>query len=381
MSWFSRKRRPPRSSIRPLRVEPLESRSLLAVAEFTINLLEDVGGTPGAPLTADEIEAGDSFFVEIQVQEFHPFYTGLQGVALDIDWDPAALQIDGPFDPAQAVTTALPMYVTGTLDATAGMIRDLGGSAFPAWDVGHAIGDGSPERFALLHFRAVGAAGATSISLAHGDSGIATMPVSSLSRAMLSFERQSLEVVPHQAAPAENLGHSGSELPPVPIQPPPVELSGDEPVIATAAPPPAIVWSFDPAAIWGAASEPIVAAPPTLSAADPAEPLEVDLPVLEPVEVWLDETLPSASADEELLDLIAAADPAAQSEPTQPATDACSHELRLADYLRFTFVGPQTPEQSAPVIWRLEELIALLAAEADQRRAQRSNQSTTFVCS
>ena len=77
-----------RPAPRRLRVERLEDRSLLAVAAFTIELHEDVGGLPGAVLAADEVQTGDSFFVEIRAQEFHPLLHGLHGVALNIAWPP-----------------------------------------------------------------------------------------------------------------------------------------------------------------------------------------------------------------------------------------------------------------------------------------------------
>ena len=396
MSGNSFARRSRASAPRRLRLEQLEDRSLLAVAAVAVNLYEDAGGVPGALITDDAVGPGESFYLSLEIAEFHPLYTGLQRVALDISWDPSALEFaDAELNPAEVITSALPIFLTGSLDRQAGAILDLGGSAFPAWNVGHAIGDQALEHFALLHFRALTGSAGSSIHLHQGDSRIATMPVSDLLNSEINFEQQFIgiaaaeePVVIELDLPPLTESQPDSEFPPamqppgnpVNSEPPPAESPADEMAVTTAAPPPTIVWSCDPDAVWSAASEPIVTPPPAWPAAEAADPAGLELPALEPVEAWLEEAVPSVSADEELLDLIAAADPAAESAPAPAAADECSHDLRLADYISFTFVGPQTPEQHAPLIWRLEELIALLAAETDVRRTARSSHSTPFVC-
>ena len=194
MSWT---RRSDRGQGRPqtrLRFEPLEERSLLAVAAFQINLYEDVGGTPGDLIADDTVEAGDTFFAEIMATEHNPYGAGLGGVALDIAWDPDVLEeIDE--DVRDTITPNLPVIRTGTLDNENGRIIDLGGSAFVSAGAGRPIGDGVPEQFAMLHFQAVDSTGSTSITMCQGMSQIATVPVSSLSSKNLDFETQTVTVV------------------------------------------------------------------------------------------------------------------------------------------------------------------------------------------
>jgi hypothetical protein len=196
-----------------LRAESLEDRRLLAVAAFEIHLYEDVEGQPGAEIAGDTLEAGDTFFMEITAQEFHPSYHGLQSVALDIAWNPAVFaEIDDPFDLSQIITSNLPMYRSGRLDNAAGQITNLAGSAFRASDVGRAIGDGVAERFALLHFQALQPSDASRIYLQPGRSQIVTVPTATPGRFEMDFERQMITVVasddlaPPQtsAAPAPN---------------------------------------------------------------------------------------------------------------------------------------------------------------------------------
>jgi hypothetical protein len=308
-----------------LQFESLEGRSLLAVAAFTIELLEDAGGAPGEKIIGDSVEVGQSFFVEIKAQEFHPLYTGLQGVALNVSWDASAIELaPGTFDPQQLVTSALPLFVTGTLDASAGQILDLGGSAFPAWGTGHAIGDGTAERFALLHFRALDTAGGATISLAQGASAIATMPVSSLSSSSLSFEQQAIAILPVELAPALSPEINESIAP------------DDLP------------------------TEPLEAWLNELAAPDP--PIAPDLPT------------------EEVYDLIASAAPA---EPTAAAdlspADDCSVETTMAEAVDLVLMGPLTLDQQPPAILRLDQLLAMIAADVTYRTAKTVRQAN-FVC-
>ncbi|MEO8495444.1 MAG: hypothetical protein ABI614_10255 [Planctomycetota bacterium] len=191
--------------------ERLENRSLLAVVSIGVNVYEDVGGSPGALITDETVNVGDSFFLEITAREHDPRVSGLQGVAIDLAWDPSVLEeIDALFDPATLITPNLPLLSTGTLDNQAGQIQNLGGSSFSAWGIGSPIGSDGNDRFvksslrgfattddhfAWLHFRALQEADATPLTLRQGGSGIATMPVSSLSGSQLDLERQTITVI------------------------------------------------------------------------------------------------------------------------------------------------------------------------------------------
>jgi hypothetical protein len=354
-----------------LRFERLEDRSLLASAAFTMNLREDVGGSPGDMLSADEVREGESFFVEILAEEFDPLIQGLHGVALNVAWDPQVLaEIDAAFDPAQLITDDLPLFNTGTLNAAAGTIDNLSGSAFHAWNIGQPIGDAGPQRFALLRFRAVGDAGATSIHLSEGVSRIAAMPGGTLLTEQLSFEEQT--VVVSSAAPAQALPPPEAEpevtpppiseptdTPPtevttevtVPVAPPPVEpvTEPDAEIIfatndAPGSPPPAneLHWNCDGTPIW-----------PQPPAEVAAEPAAGDLPRPE--------------------------NPVAGPVP-QPA-DLCPEDFDYAAAVDAVLMGPLTPDQSPPPALWLDQVLAVIAADIELRRLRALGQSTHVVCS
>ncbi len=206
-TWKSASRR--RVTRPRLQVERLEDRSLLAVAAFTVNLYQDAGGIPGELIADDTLDVGESFFVEIIAREYDPLAAGLRAVALDISWDPAVLtEIDTPFDPSKLVTPDLPALPSGTLDNEAGSIQNLGGSAFLSSNVGRAIGNLAPERFALLNFRAIQPAESSPLTLRQGGSRIVTVPTQTLRSSAIYFEPQTITVSPG-AAPAASLGDAG----------------------------------------------------------------------------------------------------------------------------------------------------------------------------
>jgi len=178
-----------------LALEQLEPRLCAAVAAFTVALYEDAGGVPG-DATGDTVEVGDAFFVEIMAREYDPARAGLRGVSLDIAWDPDVLkEIDAPFGPRQVITPNLPAIWGGQLDNAKGTITNLTGSASVSGHFGRPIGNLWPERFALLHFLALQEGDGSPFSMSQGASGIATVPVSSLGKASLYFEPQTITVV------------------------------------------------------------------------------------------------------------------------------------------------------------------------------------------
>jgi hypothetical protein len=225
MKW-TRKSAERHSLRRPrLRFEQLEDRSLLAVVSFAINLYEDDGGVPGLPLAEDTVSVGQAFFAQVVAREHHPGFSGLASVFVDIAWDADVLDVVEPFDPRDAVTPNLPLFVGGVLhqETQPGLpfllgnrIRDnvahiegLGGLASTSSQMGKPIGSDGDDRyvktgllglsttddhFAWLHFRAE-QAGEAVLSMRQGGLSIATMPVSSLSGDQLHFETQVVTVI------------------------------------------------------------------------------------------------------------------------------------------------------------------------------------------
>jgi hypothetical protein len=166
-----------RPTHRRLRVEPLEDRRLLALLALEVNLYEDANGVPGAPITDDTVEVGEPFFVEISAQDISPYQGGVGGLSLDIQFDPAVLRcVDEPFDPrapdSLLVTPNFPVFRSGTLDAEAGLINELGGSRLRSSGQGQAIGVGRPGQFALLKFTALAPVEESPLAVSIGQGGI-----------------------------------------------------------------------------------------------------------------------------------------------------------------------------------------------------------------
>jgi hypothetical protein len=341
MSRTDRKGRSPRRGARQLRIERLEDRSVPAVAAFTIELREDDGGNPGQTLAADEISAGDSFFVEILAQEFHPLFAGLHGVALDVAWDPQALEeIDSPFNPNSLVSEHLPLFRRGTLDSEAGTIDNLSGATFQASGTGRPIGDLAAERFAILHFRAIGDPAETAINLIEGRSRIVTAPATTFSSAQLSFERQAIEIVPASQAAGPVGSHPALQALPAPTE----LLLGESVDPQVAVLPPAIAtpadlpdFNTDP---------PLAATPPPESHANPGC---------------------QASAP--------AASPVVASEIHLAAVEADLLNDEFAAAVDLAFVGPLSLEQTGHFYATLEEIIAAIAADMHLNRTRRAHSS------
>ncbi|MEQ9410078.1 MAG: Ig-like domain-containing protein [Fuerstiella sp.] len=118
-----------------------------------IDLFHDDNGALGLPLNNDTIAVGEKFFAVIRVFDQRATPAGVVGLSADIAWNPAILdEIDNPFDVASIVTTSLPLQQGGTLDNATGLIDELRGGSLPANSDGAAIGNGSFEDFAVLHF-------------------------------------------------------------------------------------------------------------------------------------------------------------------------------------------------------------------------------------
>jgi hypothetical protein len=247
--------------------ERLEDRSLLAVAAFDIHLFHDDGGNPGLPLTDDTVEVGQTFFAQIVAREHHPGFSGLASVFIDIAWDADVLDVVEPFDPKQAVTPNLPLFVGGSLQQegptgsaflledgirqNVGHIAGLGGLASVSSGVGKPIGSDGDDRhvrpaflglsttddhFAWLHFRAE-QAGQALLTMKQNALRIAPLPVASLTSKHLSFERQTVTVV-EPAAPDQDPLMEEAPVD-VPVQVESVVERAPEPQIET--PPPTSV--------------------------------------------------------------------------------------------------------------------------------------------
>lgn len=191
---------------RSLVFEPLEKRLPLATAAFMVNLYQDDNGAPGAKMPNDTVVAGDTFFLEVTAQEFDLTFDGMAAVSLDMAWDPQILNmVDDSWDLNDVrnsiITSNYPLYRGGTLDNAAGVIDNLTGYAMAGFNAGRTIGDGIPEQFSLLRFKALAPANATMFTMGQGSSRIVTVPVSSLGSEHLHFERQTITVLPRDATP------------------------------------------------------------------------------------------------------------------------------------------------------------------------------------
>ncbi|PNW59010.1 UNVERIFIED_CONTAM: hypothetical protein BEN50_05760 [Euhalothece sp. KZN 001] len=128
-----------------------------ALVQVEVVLRENDNGTPGDELSAGEIAADETFFVEILASAEIP--EGIVSFSFDLDFDETVLSsLDGDVLDADGqipvdnsiITSEFDFQRNGSLDATTGEIF-LGAGA-----VGNSIGsDGTPERFALLQFEAL----------------------------------------------------------------------------------------------------------------------------------------------------------------------------------------------------------------------------------
>lgn len=146
---------------------------MLALLGIGVNLYEDAGGEPGALVADDAVSVGDTFFVEITVEDLRDEPQGVNGLSLDLTWDAEALEvINDPFQPADRdsplVTSAFAGFRGGTLDEANGaaMIDDLRGVG-PSLS---GIGTQGPEPYSLIHFRA-DAPSQQTLDIAIGDIG------------------------------------------------------------------------------------------------------------------------------------------------------------------------------------------------------------------
>ncbi|QDU27718.1 Calx-beta domain protein [Anatilimnocola aggregata] len=162
---------------RNLWLESLEDRSLMATLNLVVNLYEDNAGSPGALITTDTVVPGQEFFVEITAKDTSTVPSGINGLALDVSFNSTAFEeIDSPFDPASVasplITSAFPLFRSGTLDNTAGTIDELRGGSSQSTSMGSPIGIATFERFALLKFRADAAVSNSPLVITIGSNGV-----------------------------------------------------------------------------------------------------------------------------------------------------------------------------------------------------------------
>ena len=337
------------SRFRRMAIEKLEDRLALATGVFEFNVYQDVDGQPGALVDDPVFEAGERFFLEVTAQEFHPRAGGFGAVAIDLQWDPGVLQeIDE--DLSAVVTPSLPLFVGGSVDNSAGTIDDLAGAAFLSSGVGREIGGLRADRFALLHFEAVGPASDTSITMQPGRSGIVTVPVLNLGARHFDFEVQRLRVLP------------ASDVEP-PAEAAPVAAGRAETVVA----PPPVTNPVETASVDSTAPEttPIEAAPsesiPTETAPPETTPAIIPSPNAAPIDapppsdgVWEDgpvEQSPGVTEPVDPVDLT----PTPADSPQQPA-DIPPVDLADAALLVVASASPVTIGESFFIDVLVEDL-------------------------
>ncbi|MFN5514571.1 MAG: SdrD B-like domain-containing protein [Cyanobacteriota bacterium] len=150
--------------------------------QIQLNLLTDNGGAPGELISANQITAGQTFFVEILAADLRDNAQGIIGLELDLAWDGFLLEVIN-FDPVSAITSSFTVLQEGTLDNGLGSLTSLVGAAVPEFGEGAAIGVNQLERFALLQFQAEAVSGGpqnlttTLVSAALADDGAFTPSV------------------------------------------------------------------------------------------------------------------------------------------------------------------------------------------------------------
>ncbi|MEM9365756.1 MAG: hypothetical protein AAGD07_07150 [Planctomycetota bacterium] len=186
---------------RRLQMQPLQSRRCLAYADLELRILEDDSDGPGAPIPDSILESGQSYWLEIRVQENHPFQRGLRTVATNVDWDASLMDvIESDFSPETQVSERLPDWRGGDLDNATGSITDLrgrnGGSALTH----EFLGDGQLESF--MQFRITAErSGRGTIDLSPSRFAISPERAASWSNKQISFGSLSYEIV--EAAPTQ----------------------------------------------------------------------------------------------------------------------------------------------------------------------------------
>jgi hypothetical protein len=110
-----------------------------------INFLQDNAGTSGNALTNLTLNAGDIFWVEIQLGDFRDNASGLVGSQLDLSWTA------NQFDALEYKITSNFVFSLGGDLTTDGLANNLRGGAIDG-QLGQRIGDNQFERFAVVRF-------------------------------------------------------------------------------------------------------------------------------------------------------------------------------------------------------------------------------------
>ncbi|WP_170915459.1 cadherin domain-containing protein [Microcystis aeruginosa FBCC-A68] len=128
---------------------------------FQLKLYEDNNGTIGSEITGNNPILGNSFFAEILVGDIRTNAVGLITNSLDFGFAADVAQNINNFADignvnSPLVTSNFPLFRSGTLDNTNGLIDNLSGGAVPEASQGTAIGVNQLNRFSLLRFNVVG---------------------------------------------------------------------------------------------------------------------------------------------------------------------------------------------------------------------------------
>jgi len=206
-----------RSKRQTLRFESLESRRLLAVAAFQTELLRDDNGNPGELIADNTLVAGETFYLRITAEEFDPLHSGLRAAAVNVDWDSSLMGVvDEDFDVSEVLTENFPVYQYAELDRDAGSLRDLSGLAVLTWQAGRAIGDGTPETFAIIKMKAGEQSGETSIELSKSRVKSIMVPTAVLGDQHIDFDREAITIVPAAQPLAPESATSTDAIPDAP---------------------------------------------------------------------------------------------------------------------------------------------------------------------
>ena len=123
------------------------------------------------PARAMSVSVGETFTVEVWVEENSVEASGFRGGPIDIRFDPAYIRYSGAFNSATAVQAPFNSVKTsGTLNNNTGLIDELGGVTTDS-----GLGENGPVLYAELRFVAV-LAGSPTITVEPGDAGLALTP-------------------------------------------------------------------------------------------------------------------------------------------------------------------------------------------------------------
>jgi len=139
--------------------------------EFDWKMLKDNNGVPGEIISDYTVNVGESFFINITARDTRGASAqGLRSMGIHIGWNPKYLEYadsdinnnsyiagykNGTFN-CDVMTCNFPMYRSGKLNITQGVIYNLGGGSSKFFKAGRPVSlKGEPEHLSLLRFNAL----------------------------------------------------------------------------------------------------------------------------------------------------------------------------------------------------------------------------------